>query len=220
MSFSSTPAVASGPFSACGTIAKIDAVTKAKKAGGTFTVNIVTLNTGVEIDFGFKPAFGKVGDTVEWSVMKKYGKYEFAAPTAAPGLPAAFPARGAAVAPSTLTPPAVTPGPAAFYGGKPFPLPQTHGDTAIIRQNALTNANKIVDDWYSGNPENDRGTVEQYTDLIIKSAYKLAAFSSGNLDAEVVAEVATRKASSRKAAAVGSLGSIMAAAGTHSDHDE
>lgn len=197
------PSAPAAPVSAIGVIVDIRDETKPKKAGGTFTVHLCTLNTGVVVDFGFKPVAGRVGDNVEWAVVKKYGKYEFMGP-AYPGLAPATPlaARAAPYSPPTPGAPAGSPAPSApSYSGKPFPLPRSHGDTAILRQNALTNSVKIHGDARanSGVPDDE---MEAYTNSIIRTAYKLASFSSGALDSEIAEEVAERASGKKRAAKV------------------
>jgi hypothetical protein len=195
MSFA--PSTPSPPMLAAGTIVDIRTETKNKKAGGTFTVNLASLDSGVTVDFGFKPVQGRVGDRVEWMVQKSYGKYEFKGPGYAglPPAPAIAPRAaygapsGATAGPATSIPPAAPP----VYSGKPFPLPRTHGDTAIIRQNALTNSVKIHGDALAANDENV-GDVDAYVNAILRTAYKLASFSSGNLDEQIAEEVAERNA--------------------------
>jgi hypothetical protein len=68
--------------------------------------------------------------------------------------------------------------PAASYG-KVFPLPKTHGDTAIIRQNALTNAVATVADFIATQPTEKWPDLDTWTDMVITTAYKYAEFSSG-----------------------------------------
>lgn len=202
----SGPSVPTGPYSAIGAITNVEARTKPKKAGGTFTVNVATLDTGIEVDFGFKPVEGKVGMSVSWKTMKEYGSYKFAGTDPAAGsYPPALPPRIPVPSFTATSPgaPSAPRAPAGMYSTKPFPLPREHGDTAIIRQNALTNAVAtvghsigIVDS--AGMPT----SLDALSDMIIKLAYKYANFSSGNLDAILAEDLAerTKVAKSPKAA--------------------
>jgi hypothetical protein len=74
------------------------------------------------------------------------------------------------------------------YGGaaKVFPLPKTHGDTAIIRQNALTNAVATVADFIATQPTEKWPDLDSWTDMVITTAYKYAEFSSGQREVEAV----------------------------------
>ena len=79
--------------------------------------------------------------------------------------------------------------PAPSYGGreaKVFPLPKTHGDTAIIRQNALTNAVATVADFIATHPTEKWPDLDTWTDMVISTAYKYADFSSGQREVKAV----------------------------------
>ncbi len=90
---------------------------------------------------------------------------------------------------STGNPVAATPAPAITgnkptYGGggagaagRPFPVPKTSGELAIIRQNALTNAVAVINNY--GGELDAQLTLDEYTDKIIEIAYKFADFTSG-----------------------------------------
>ena len=75
--------------------------------------------------------------------------------------------------------------PAASYG-KVFPLPKTHGDTAIIRQNALTNSVATVADFIATQPTDKWPDLDTWTDMVITTAYKYAEFSSGQREVAAV----------------------------------
>lgn len=90
-----------------------------------------------------------------------------------------------------LSEPASAPTPAAkqtSYGSaqKVFPLPKTHGDTAIIRQNSLTNAVATVADFIATQPTDKWPDLDTWTDMVITVAYKYADFSSGQREVEAV----------------------------------
>jgi hypothetical protein len=69
---------------------------------------------------------------------------------------------------------------------KVFPLPPTHGDTAIIRQNALTNAVATVADFVATQPTEKWPDLDTWTDMVIKTAYKYAEFSSGQREVKAI----------------------------------
>lgn len=201
------PSVPSAPMGALGVVTNVEARVKAKKAGGTYTVNIATLDTGVEVDFGFKPCPARIGDSVSWVVQKSYGSNKFVAVDPSAGsLAPAYPPRGVYVptVPSAGGTSPAPSSPSAYKGGyaKPFPLPREHGDTAIIRQNALTNAVKMIE-LACGEPSSasvggtlcNFATIEEMEQRIIQTAYKFAAFSSGNLDAMLADDIAKATAS-------------------------
>lgn len=63
------------------------------------------------------------------------------------------------------------------YAAKVFPIPPLHGDRAIVRQNSVTNASKIVAD-FKGKYE----SIEAYTEAVIATARMLEAYSCGDID--------------------------------------
>lgn len=71
-------------------------------------------------------------------------------------------------------------------GAKVFPLPKTHGDTAIIRQNSLTNAVATVADFIATQPTEKWPDLDTWTDMVITTAYKYADFSSGQREVQAV----------------------------------
>jgi hypothetical protein len=80
-------------------------------------------------------------------------------------------------------------GSSASYG-KVFPLPTTHGDTAIIRQNALTNAVATVADFVATQPTEKWPDLDKWTDMVITTAYKYAEFSSGQREVKAMKKIA------------------------------
>lgn len=81
-----------------------------------------------------------------------------------------------------------------FQGGssgynKVFPVPNTHGDTAIIRQNALTNSVATVADFIATQPTEKWPNLETWTDMVITTAYKYAEFSSGQREMKAIAKM-------------------------------
>lgn len=81
--------------------------------------------------------------------------------------------------------PAKSAGSPSSYG-KVFPLPPTHGDTAIIRQNALTNAVATVADFIATQPTEKWPDLDKWTDMVIDTAYKFAEFSSGQREVKAI----------------------------------
>lgn len=152
--------------------------------------------SGQAIEFGFKKdekvPYPSRGDVVSYRVKYEYGKYKVCGLSVGdPPAPvkAAAPGGGAASATGTTKP--------AGGSFRPFPVPMTHGDTSIIRQNSLGHAVALVAAFVStidGDSEKEGpDLVELGADVALRIAYKFAAFSSGNLDAEVLAEI-TKKA--------------------------
>lgn len=89
--------------------------------------------------FGFKKPVFKVGDSLDFQYTD--GSYGKSVDVATVRLAASAPA-GGTVTSSAMTPPAA----GRAYSGPPakvFPVPATHGDRSIIRQNALTNAREV-----------------------------------------------------------------------------
>lgn len=189
MSFARTPAT--GPFGAIGTVVSAGPVTLPKKSGGTFTKYVAVLNTGVELDYGFKDPGLRVGDTINVSVMKEYGTYKVTGGSGSgAGLPPAMP-----IAPRSPPAPGArpsAPSSGGFSNGRVFPVPREHGDTAILRQNALTNAVKTVTDGGLTIPLDDQASWDALTDRVIQVAYKYSAFSAGHLDGELIERLAKK----------------------------
>jgi hypothetical protein len=134
--------------------------------------------TIVEVGFKRNPAITP-GKTVDVVVEKAYGTFKFvmvgrdtSAMDLIPG-----PSAPIVAAKSTGSP---------AYSGKPFPLPRNHGDISIIRQSALKCATDLV---IAASDNTD--TLDSLVEHAIGVAYKLAAFSSGQLDVERAEEVAT-----------------------------
>ena len=69
---------------------------------------------------------------------------------------------------------------------KVFPVPPTHGDMAIIRQNALTNAVSTVADFVATQPAEKWPDLEKWSDMDITIAYKYQKFSSGHRELEAI----------------------------------
>ena len=122
---------------------------------------------------GFKKPSCAVGDTVSFDYTEgKYGKdIDMASLAKAGAAPtAAAPSAPAASAPRSYGPPT-----------KPFPIPPLHGDRAIIRQNALTNARELYAVHMEINKQKD-WDAEVTATVIIALARKFEAYSAGDLD--------------------------------------
>lgn len=161
------------------------------KAGKPFVIHIVTIN-GTDIEVGFKQPF-KVGDNTSLDVAYAYKSYRMT---------------GLAANPANPPIPNSSPGTTAFAPGSSggpssdFPIRTTDGrQTAIIRQNALTNAVNLINGGVSVNlveqsedgkvpayvaklSKDDQDAIRAQAELAIEIAYKFASFSSGNLDQE------------------------------------
>jgi hypothetical protein len=72
-----------------------------------------------------------------------------------------------------------------------FPIPALHGDRAIVRQNSITNAVKLITDSVHSTDEADW---EQLADIAISIARKFEAYSCGDLDMEQAISMAEAKA--------------------------
>jgi hypothetical protein len=60
-----------------------------------------------------------------------------------------------------------------------FPIPALHGDRAIVRQNSVTNAVKLITDSVHSTDEADW---DDLADMVIRIARKFEAYSCGDLD--------------------------------------
>lgn len=119
-----------------------------------------TFAVGDEIDFQFtESTYGKQVDPVSVRMIKK-----------GTGSPATLSATVSSAPTKTYTPPT-----------KVFPIPPLHGDRAIVRQNSITNATKLIADMQSKSKE-VRNEVE-LANTIIEIAKMFEAYSCGDNDA-------------------------------------
>lgn len=147
-----------------------------EKLSYTFMAN------GEKFNLGFnKPAF-KVGDTIEFTFTEgTYGKdvekgtvrvISKGAPGAAPVTDPAAPATAAG---RSYGPPT-----------RPFPIPLLHGDRAIIRQNALTNAREAFIELVKLNREAGAKaeplSKEEFTKHILTIASIFEEYSAGDIE--------------------------------------
>jgi hypothetical protein len=120
-----------------------------------------TFNIGDTIDFKFtETTYGKEIDHTSLQMISKGDGKVTIVPSPMTTSPTP-PAR------SSYTPPT-----------KPFPIPPLHGDRAIVRQNALTNAREAINSLGSPTAVEDAA----YADRIIAMARMFEAYSCGDLD--------------------------------------
>jgi hypothetical protein len=93
--------------------------------------------------------------------------------------------------PSTAVSGATAPSKPSYGTPKVFPIPALHGDRAIVRQNSITNAVKLITDSVHSTDEADW---EQLADIAISIARKFEAYSCGDLDMEQAISMAEAKA--------------------------
>lgn len=98
---------------------------------------------------------------------------------------------GAAPATPTYTPVAAAPKSAAPVGNRPFPIPPLHGDRAIIRQNALAHAARLVASGLASGE--DTITDDTLAERVIHLARRFEAYSCGDLDVAKAKEIAVKK---------------------------
>jgi hypothetical protein len=129
---------------------------------------------GDEVEFDFEST--KYGNKVSFESFKVVKKMDGAAPAAARSY-GAKPAGGS-------------------YQPKPFPIPLLHGDRAIIRQNALTNARELVSCGMLKAETNGDGTIDEKTAVatIIRIARQFEAYSAGDVERMAADNVHKEKA--------------------------
>lgn len=100
---------------------------------------------------------------------------------------------GAAPATPTYTPvaPAAAPKIGAAISNRPFPIPPLHGDRAIIRQNALAHAARLVASGLASGA--DEPTDDTLAERVIHLARRFEAYSCGDLDVAKAKEIAVKK---------------------------
>lgn len=137
---------------------------------------------GERYSYGFKKPTFKIGDTIDFQFTENtYGKN-----VDLPSVRLLTKGDGAtpAPAPTTASKPSYSP------PTRPFPIPALHGDRAIVRQNSITNATKLVVDSVIPVGECDWEALAQE---VINVARMFEAYSCGDLDMEQAVAMAEAK---------------------------
>lgn len=138
---------------------------------------------GERYGYGFKKPTFSIGDEVDFQFTDStYGKQvdEKSVRLLSKGNPTPPPSTSA-TAPSKPS-----------YGSpKVFPIPALHGDRAIVRQNSISNAVKLITD--SVKPT-DKSNWEALANEAIEIARMFEAYSCGDLDMDVALSMAEVKA--------------------------
>ena len=163
---------------ATGVVTDITAIHRTTKFGvkPVYNLNI----DGAQYSNGFNKPPCNVGDTVEFEFTSgKYGNEIQKGSLMAKGSGTSTP--GSAPTP-TAAAPARTYGPPT----KPFPIPALHGDRAIVRQNALTNARELFTQCCLDDTLLVEGVAEilKHADAVIAIARRFEAYSCGDMDLE------------------------------------
>lgn len=171
------------PHRLSGTVSALTTREVPKKAGGTFTKHGIKVGTvEAELD-GFRQKY-RVGDVIDVAVVYNFKRWNVTGPAnpADPLVPTGTAGASGGVVPGAPPAPYTPRG-----GDRVFPVPSGSGEMAIIRQNALTNAVKVLEVCYD-NMEID--SPEEVADKAIQIAYKFQAFSSGRLDEKAAEQLA------------------------------
>lgn len=135
--------------------------------------------------YGFKKPMFAIGDEVDFQYTENtYGKNVDHASVK-------LITKGAgAVGGATAGAPVATPmRSGGGYAAKVFPIPPLHGDRAIVRQNSVTNATKIVMDLIVA----ESADAETVALEVIRVARILESYSCGDIDAEMAESYASVK---------------------------
>lgn len=139
---------------------------------------------GDRFSYGFKkPAF-KIGDTIDFQFTENiYGKTvdltSVRLLTKGDDRAITVTTTGTGTGKAPYSPPT-----------RPFPIPALHGDRAIVRQNSITNATKLVVDSVVSVGECDWEALAQE---VINVARMFEAYSCGDLDMEQAVAMAEAK---------------------------
>ena len=136
--------------------------------------------------YGFKKPMFAIGDEVDFQYTENtYGKNVDHASVKLITKGAVAVGGG-----STSAAPATTPmRSGGGYAAKVFPIPPLHGDRAIVRQNSVTNATKIVMDLIVA----ESSDAEIVALEVIRVARILESYSCGDIDAEMAESYAAIK---------------------------
>ncbi len=157
----------------------------AKATGKPFTIHIVKLEDGTEVEVGFNQPYS-VGEYFDRTVEMKFGKLADVGP--------AKPGDSEVSSPSPRA--AAGGAPSAPSGGRTFPVGLESPEMSIIRQNALTNAREAVMGMYDPNTisfnrltkEERQQALDSVAEDILYLAYKFTDFSSGQREAKQARE--------------------------------
>ena len=78
-----------------------------------------------------------------------------------------------------------------------FPVPSADGSRAIIRQNAVTNANSLVDNYYSHRDLSFGGALEDYQKMVIATARYIEEYTTGDADSRAAKDIAVQAVKDR-----------------------
>lgn len=159
-------------------IVAINSESKVSKAGKPFKIWKAHLDDGTVVNLGFSKGAHSVGDTFVGELVKnRFGEWEPGTPSSTPTAPA-----------STST--------GGSRGGyeRTFPVKTDSPEQSIIRQNALAHATRMVTSYAEslgfelpdGKDGDHKGDLDYWSDQIIRVAYKMSKFSSGQMDAEIL----------------------------------
>lgn len=183
---------------ASGVVNNITTVMRTTKYGPKPVYNLVI--DGTQYSNGFTKPPCDVGDTVSFDFTSgKYGNELQKGSLMAV-------AAGGHPSPTSTTSPTPPSPPTRAYGPpvKPFPIPPLHGDRAIVRQNALTNARELYVACSAGDLLVIHTVYDgcKMADEIIQIARRFEAYSCGDLDLEAASkeDTAAKKKASTKSA--------------------
>jgi len=171
---------------------------------------------GNKYGFGFKAPSSmgiSVGTAVEFDTKGTYNNVDEGtlkiSSSSAPGTVSTPATTGATVA--SLVPRMVSQG----GGGRNavFPVPVTHGDYAIIRQNALTNARELVTSVaYTGTGSEEHwshvSSWEDLVDRVLKTAYIFEDYTSGQREVKAAKQLHSSKKMSEAAEVMANMAEI------------
>jgi hypothetical protein len=137
---------------------------------------------GERYSYGFKKPTFKIGDTIDFQFTENtYGKN-----VDLTSVRLLTKGDGATPPPTTVSPSKAPYSPPT----KPFPIPALHGDRAIVRQNSISNATKLVTDSVT---KTDSAEWESLAENVIYIARMFEAYSCGDLDMEQAVAMAEAK---------------------------
>lgn len=136
---------------------------------------------GEKFSYGFKKPTFAVGDTVDFQFTEStYGKQVDATSvrmiSKGDGKAMVSAATVSSAPTKTYTPPS-----------KVFPIPLLHGDRAIVRQNSITNATKLVTELSANSKA--APDFDALASVIVDIAKRFEEYSCGDLDAAAAADI-------------------------------